>query len=199
MPDQISPEPLRLFIAIPLPEEIKIALENVQRELRHAAPKEGLRWTTRDQLHLTLRFLGNVQTQHVDALTQALRSASETYSALELRSQGLGAFPNRGAPRVLWAAIEDKTKQLPSLQAAIQSATLVFTNEKPEERFAGHITLARVKRIKPSEAKVLAAALGARGSRVFGEWTAREVHLLRSELSAQGAKHTILSIFILGC
>ena len=72
MPDAPAPETFRLFIAVTVPEEVKSEIEKTQTELRRALPKESVRWTKRDQFHLTLRFLGNVDAQRVGPLIEAL-------------------------------------------------------------------------------------------------------------------------------
>ena len=88
--------------------------------------------------------------------------------------------------------MDDGQQQLLGLQRAIEQAVQEFTTEKPEENFTGHITLARIKRIKRSEAKELATAAVPLQRQVFGNWSANEVEILRSELSSAGARHTTL-------
>lgn len=186
-------ERLRLFIAISLPEEVKTGIEKAQAELRRAVPEGQARWTRREQFHLTLRFLGSVEARRVEALTEAVRGACRGFAPLQLRAEAVGFFPNNRLPRVVWAGIEEGQGQLAPLQRAVQAATLVFTAEEPEERFSGHVTLARLKGIKRSEAEGLARAASVFAQKRFGEWTAREVELVRSELSPKGARYTCLA------
>ena len=193
-PETQSPEHFRLFVAISLPDDVKNQIERAQEELRRAVPGRGVRWTTREQLHLTLRFLGNVDAQRVGALTEALREACAAFAPLQLRAEGIGFFPDARRPRVVWVGVQDGQGLLPRLQSAVQTATREFTTEEPEDRFTGHVTLGRIKALPRPEEKALAAAGAGIAARLFGEWTAREVELVRSELSPTGARHTCQAV-----
>src|SRR5215471_15664420 len=102
MGDAHAPERLRLFIAMRIPEEIKAGFRAAQAELREDLPGARMSWAKADQFHLTLKFLGNVETERVDAFRQALISACQRFVPLRLRAEGMGAFPNLRDPRVLW-------------------------------------------------------------------------------------------------
>jgi 2'-5' RNA ligase len=183
----------RLFIAISLPDEIKNEIEKTQAELRRELPKNFVRWTKRNQFHLTLKFLGNVDAGNFENLVNTLRDACENFPSLRLRAEGIGFFPDLKFPRVIWAGTHDEAKLLPELQRAIEIAVDNFTPQKPEGKFAGHITLGRIPRIKCSEAESLAKAAAKMRERLFGHWTAREVELIRSELASGGSRYTTLA------
>jgi RNA 2',3'-cyclic 3'-phosphodiesterase len=183
-------ERFRLFVALILPEEVKARIAEAQAELRRALPGHNIRWTRREQFHLTLRFLGDVEAARVEALGEALRRACQGFPPLRLRAEGLGCFPDLRYPRVLWTGVAEEAGQLARLQEAVEVASRDFTTEKKEERFTGHVTLARIKGIKRSEAEALAQAAVSMKDRRFGEWTACKIELMRSELSPQGARHT---------
>src|SRR5260370_35677771 len=189
----MTPEHLRLFIALLLPDDVKAEIEKAQSQLRRALPDGAVRWTKRDQFHLTLRFLGSVAQLRVPALTDAVRVASQSFAALSIRAQGIGCFPDQRFPRVVWVRVADVQGQLPLLQNAVQSAAQEFTAEEPEDRFTGHVTLGRIKRMRRPEADALAKAAVSLAQRTFGEWTANELHIMRSELSPDGATHSILA------
>src|ERR1035441_6027074 len=95
-------ERFRLFIAVTIPEEVKAKIAEAQAELRRALPERSVRWTKREQFHLTLRFLGNVDALRVEALEETLRAACRGFSPLPVRAPGAGVFPaprlSRGAP-----------------------------------------------------------------------------------------------------
>ena len=191
-------ERFRLFIAVAIPEAVKAEIERTQAELCRALPDGNARWTRPEQFHLTLRFLGEVEAARVDALGEATHNACRGFTPLRLRAEGLGCFPDRRRPRVLWTGVRDETDQLPRLQEAVALATRDFTTEAKEEHFTGHVTLARFKGIKRSQAESLAAAAGGLTKRLFGEWTAYQIELMRSELLPQGARHTSLAAIGLG-
>jgi LigT like Phosphoesterase len=101
--DGRSPETYRLFIAISLPEHVKNEIERAQEELRGAGSRDCVGWTRRAQLHLTLKFLGNVEPRCVDALTNALGLACERCDLLPLCAGRIGVFPDMRRPRLIWA------------------------------------------------------------------------------------------------
>jgi 2'-5' RNA ligase len=192
------PEQVRLFIAIVVPEEIKVELEKAQATLRKAVAQARVTWTRREQWHLTLRFLGNVSADRVPLLTEAAHRACHSYSPIQLRAERLGFFPNVRFPRVAWASVDDERNQLVYLQQAITEATQDFTSEEPEKEFTGHVTLARIKRIKRSEIKELAKVAEAMQRQFFGAWTASEVDIIKSELSSEGARYSTMDRVGLG-
>ena len=191
-------ELFRLFIAIAIPEGVKARIEGTQAELRRALPDANARWIRPDQFHLTLKFLGDVEAARLDPLGQATRAACRGFTPLRLRAEGVGCFPDLRRPRVLWTGVSDGSGQLLRLQEAVALATQDFTAEQKEEHFTGHITLARFKGIKRSQAEALAAAAPGLTARLFGEWTAHKIDLMRSVLLPQGAQHTSLAEIALG-
>jgi len=188
-----STDHFRLFVALPAPEPVKKAIQELQHQLRRALPDKAARWTRPEQFHLTLRFLGSVACARVTELIGTLRKACEPFAPLQLEAGGLGYFPDARFPRVLWAAVRDRSKQLESVWRVVQSATQPFTAEATESRFVGHITLARLNRLGRSEAEALARSVHQLQSNSLGEWRATELQLMRSELSPQGARHTPLA------
>ena len=186
-------ERLRLFIAVTIPEPVKAKMEEAQAELRRVLPERAVRWTRREQFHLTLKFLGDVDAAQVEALGEAIRAACRGFGALHLRAERVGFFPDLRYPRVVWVGVQDQAEQLPRLQGAVERATRGYTTEEKEERFTGHVTLARIKGIKRPEAEALGKAAVGMAERLFGQWTAFQVELMRSELLPQGARHSSLA------
>jgi len=182
----------RLFVAIESPEAIKEQIAKVQGELKRIIPEAKVSWTKPEQLHLTLKFLGNVDATQVDALHEALRAACKDFGPLRLAAQGIGAFRDWQRPRVVWAGVNDDQDRLTKLQQLIEVAVSPFTKEEPEGQFTGHVTLARVKWISRPETRTLAATGEAFAEKVFGEWTIGGLAIMRSELSSAGARHTEL-------
>src|SRR4051812_7451283 len=108
MPETSSPELFRLFIAISVPDAVKTEMEQAQAELRRALPEGCVRWTRREQFHLTLKFLGSVEAQRVAALADAIRGACQGFTPLRLRAERIGCFPDLRFPRVVWAWVHDR-------------------------------------------------------------------------------------------
>jgi len=105
----------------------------------------------------------------------------------------LGCFPEGRPARVLWVGVRDNADQLSLTWESVQGATNEFTAEDPETHFSGHITLARLTRLARDEADLLAKAVCDRRQKVFGQWTAHEVELVRSQLSREGARHQLVA------
>jgi RNA 2',3'-cyclic 3'-phosphodiesterase len=190
-------ERYRLFVALPVPDDVKAKLEAAQADLRRVLPDRNVRWARREQFHLTLRFLGDVEAAQAEALAVALRTACAGFGALHLRAERIGCFPERGYPRVVWVGVRDQAEQLPRLQQLVEAATQGFTAEPSEARFTGHLTLARIKGIKRPEAEALGQAAAGMADRVFGHWAAYQIELMRSELLPQGARHSSLAAIAL--
>ncbi len=189
------PERVRLFVALLLPEPVKAAIARAQQELRATLVSSQVRWTTLEQFHLTLRFLGSVETTHLPSLTRSLESVAKQFAPPHLQAAGIGCFPTPHSPRVVWAGIGDAEAQLGPLQRTVQQATLPFTAEPPEDRFTGHITLGRIKRFDRSEAESLAKVAAGFAQVSFGAWSESELHLMRSELSPKGARYSSCAAF----
>jgi 2'-5' RNA ligase len=190
---------VRLFVAIPMPEEIRAKVLPAQAELEKAASKARVRWTPPEQFHLTLRFLGNVPSVQVDALTNALRCACSGFKPLRLRAAGIGFFPDAKYPRVVWVGLTNTTgtptpqpDELAALQQTVQGACQQFTSEPADKKFSGHITLGRIKAINRHGAQALSKAAASMTGRSFGEWAAEDIELIRSELTESGARHQTL-------
>jgi 2'-5' RNA ligase len=193
----VSQQSWRLFFAVQVPEAVKDELQQIQARLQRAA-LPGARWTPREQLHLTLRFLGNVEARRLDDLLVASRAVCRGFLPLELRATQIGFFPPERPPRVVWAGVKGDDAQLGALQHQLQHATLSFTSEAPEPRFVAHITLARLKTVSPGASRELHASARRLSIRQFGAWTATGVALMRSELEAQGAHHSEVVLLPLG-
>jgi RNA 2',3'-cyclic 3'-phosphodiesterase len=186
---------LRLFVAISLPDSVKDEIEKAQRQLRDAFPGKLVRWTKREQFHLTLKFLGNVAESRVPELAAALRETCLNFAPLQLRAERIGFFPDIRFPRVVWAWVHDDRDReiLLRLQKAIEEKVKGFTDERTEKAFRGHVTLGRTHGIKRSHAEVFAKLANDMSDRFFGEWTADSVELIRSELSTGGSQYTTLA------
>lgn len=126
----------RLFVAIDLPESVK---ERVSA-LCNGLP--GAKWVKPAQIHVTLRFIGVVGDGQFTAIRQALGAIEAT--PFEMRLSGIGQFPQKGAPRVLWAGIE-ASNGLFQLQEQVEQAVRSTGSDAPDHPFSAHLTLARFK------------------------------------------------------
>ena len=133
---------MRTFIAVPLPPECQAMLSTLQDNLRSS--KADVRWTSIPSIHLTLKFLGELDQAIVPRMAEELRAAVASEHRFPLRVGGLGGFPNLRSPRVIWCAVQDSNDNLLSLQRTVDAAC-VRLGQLPEERdFKPHLTLGRV-------------------------------------------------------
>jgi len=184
---------LRLFLAIAIPEDAREELRRWQEELHPLLPPRVVRWTKPEQFHLTLNFLGNVPAADVPALREAVRAICATASPFHLRAEGVGFFPNHFSPRVFWVDIKNPDGRLLEFQRQLEAAVARFAEKDEPKKFTAHVTLARFEKLCRGEAEKFTTQ--AQTSKVFGEWTAKEVKLMESQLTQAGVLHTILDVF----
>ncbi|HXR47100.1 MAG TPA: RNA 2',3'-cyclic phosphodiesterase [Candidatus Limnocylindrales bacterium] len=198
MAENNSTEKLRLFVAIAVPDAIREEMIRVQHQLQPLAPRGVVRWTKPEQFHLTLRFLGDVSSDCLAALQESVRAVCSGEPALHLQAQGVGFFPKARSPRVIWIGITDGENRLVDFQRKIEDAVQPFSAGPGGERFAGHVTLGRFKQSKWLDINSLTARADTMKDSTFGEWTVREVEIIRSELLATGSRYTQLAAIRLG-
>ena len=178
-------------MALPVPGEIQAGLDALQRELKSALPSGLVRWTPPAQIHLTLRFLGNIASDSVPNLETAVRRACAGLAPIELRVEGIGAFPDAARPRVLWVGLGGDGEQLGRLHDRVARETEAW-GEREEQDFHPHLTLGRVQPARPAEWRAVSQALARVESGNLGPWRAAHVELMQSRLSPAGATHACL-------
>src|SRR5947209_6135612 len=140
---------IRAFVSIDLPRHVATAVALIQERLQDGLPKQAVRWTPLDQLHLTLKFLGNVSTEHLAEVKAALETACGQSSCFLLRAQALGCFPNLTRPRIVWLGLAGDLDRLEQLQSRIDSTLQRWSERAEERKFHAHLTLGRVRDIGP--------------------------------------------------
>ena len=184
---------IRLFISLPVPEPVRVEVEKLQKELRKLTPGGGARWVRPDQVHLTLKFLGDVDSDQTGPLVEAVREACQGFAPLKLRAMQVGFFPGEHRPRVLWVGISGATEELRSLQQAVEVAALGFGESDEDREFAAHLTLARTRDVRPAEIRAVVDRVRQMARRKFGEWVAAKIEVMKSELHPEGSRHTCLA------
>jgi RNA 2',3'-cyclic 3'-phosphodiesterase len=134
---------LRLFIAIPSPPSVLPSLAEVRDALRDS--RADVKWESTEKLHCTVKFLGDTNDDLVQSITNSLTQIGSTTHPFSIRYTGLGCFPGRRDPRIIWAGIEDSTEQLKRLFEQIDDAMSRFGFERERRTFHPHVTLGRVK------------------------------------------------------
>jgi 2'-5' RNA ligase len=183
-------ETVRLFVALPVPAAVREELRGLQTELRTRLSGDCVRWTRPEQIHLTFRFLGEVEIGQVEGLVAAVRGVCDQFAPLQLRAERMGVFPHARSPRVVWVSVQDEGGELSRLQPALSEAAGRFTQHKEEKSFTGHLTIGRLRNVRATQARVLAEFVEGVKNQVFGQWTADQVEILRSELSPAGSRYS---------
>lgn len=182
---------MRLFVALELAEEVARALTAVQQQMQ-ASGRPPVKWVAPTGMHLTLKFLGEVDSERVPAIRAALNAVVRSRRAVaELRLAGVGAFPNLRRPQTLWVGVEGDISSLMQLQQGIEQA-LVPLGFEPEGRpFRAHLTLGRVRQDATPEQR---ASLGTVIARLPApppvRWAPGSPILFQSTLTPSGAIYT---------
>lgn len=188
-------EAIRTFVAIKTDSQIAAALLEVQSRLKKRLAGIQIRWSSQEQLHITLAFLGNVMMNRVGELVNALGRACEGTSALNLTVTGIGAFPSIERPRVIWAGIGGEVEQLNALQRRVFLASGGFGDHSEEREFHPHLTLGRLSGRSRGDETAAAEVIRSIPSLALGGWRANSVFLMKSDLTPTGAVYTDIAEF----
>lgn len=182
---------MRTFIAANLTDTLKAALSQVQEALK--ARGADVSWVKPENLHITLKFLGEVEEARLPVLSETIASSLRGTSPFPLALGGLGAFPDLRFPRVIWIGVKRGAKELSALQARLEEG-LQRIGFSPEDRpFSPHLTLGRVR--SPRGRGALVEDLKALEIPILGEMILESVDLMRSQLHPTGAIYTIIQSF----
>ncbi|MDX1377850.1 MAG: RNA 2',3'-cyclic phosphodiesterase [Anaerolineales bacterium] len=183
---------LRTFIAVEIPHSIQTSIQQQVDELRGKIGNSPIRWIPVKNIHLTLKFLGNVSQTDVRIITGIIHTEAESHSAFDITIGGLGSFPSSKRARVLFLGIQAPAA-LETLQRGIESAC-VKAGYRPETRpFSPHLTIGRVRRsITASDQTKIHTTLGEFKIDSLGTARVDSVHLFKSELRPSGAVYTKL-------
>lgn len=185
-------EEIRAFIAIDLPPAFLEAIGSLQGELKDST--KGIRWVRSGNIHLTLKFLGDVGEEMIDELGEVLASACKGLAPIELSMGEPGGFPNMERPRVIWLGLEGELEKLEALKEEIEKVCRPAGFPREKRSFHPHLTLGRVKDPRKASAN-LADLLGRAKTASAGTVTVNAVHLYKSDLTRDGAIYTKLKSF----
>ena len=185
---------MRLFVALEIPAAVRDNLAAQVEKLRELSAKvadKRQRWVRSENLHVTLKFIGEVSPTRLEGIRGAL-SAIRSDALVKIKFHGLGFFPNEQHPRVLWAGL-DASANLPSLAGDIDGALETQGIAREHRAFTPHLTLARFE--LPGLHEKLRAAIQKNGAREFGSFQTREFYLIESKLKPSGAEYTTLASY----
>jgi RNA 2',3'-cyclic 3'-phosphodiesterase len=179
---------MRLFIAIDIPDDIKISTDGFIRDARYAQ-NNGVVYVKPDNFHITLKFIGETDPVKIEAISGALEEIS--FEPFRLRVAGTGSFPEGELARVLWIGLHD-TEPLARIASAVDRR--LFTTGIPRDTrpFSPHLTIARVKKeLNTAMTDLLRSAKDL----PFGNFTVNAFHIYRSVLGAGGPVYTKIRSF----
>jgi 2'-5' RNA ligase len=180
----------RVFCAVELPSEVREKIAGRISRLRKAGSEVRASWAREDALHITLKFIGEVDGGKVDSLSNAAAQAVLGLAPFELAIACAGAFPPHGPPRVLWLGVEDEDGSLAKLQRNLEDACATVGFAREDRKFHPHLTLARIR--APGGARELA--------RIHKElpfhslaFRVDSLVVMRSELNPKGSRYSVIS------
>jgi 2'-5' RNA ligase len=183
---------LRVFIAVEIPLPIRQAIFNQTVSMRAALGRGLVRWVPIENMHLTLKFIGDVSPANVDMVSQMLTAEATGCAPFSMDIGELGAFPTPRRARVIWVGIQAPAA-LMSLQRGLESAAARLGYESEPRPFSPHLTIGRVKHeISAPDQQKVHAALERTNVGALGTAEVTAVHLFKSDLKSSGAEYTRL-------
>ena len=176
---------IRTFIAIELPAKIIDGLKEIQDELKDGTNK--VTWVKPENIHLTIKFLGDIEADKIDSIAGLLKSAAAKNRSFDISVKGVGGFPTIDNPRVLWVGIEEGNVNLSALYNNIEDALSTIGFEKEERPFKPHLTLGRIKFLK--DRKGLKEWIERFKDITLGQYMVDSICLFQSMLTPEGAVH----------
>ena len=183
---------LRAFIAVEIPSSLQNTIQESTASLRKTLGNELIRWVPPQNVHLTLKFLGDVSTSNLDLIKQMLTTEAAQHPCFEMPVEGIGSFPNSRRPRVIWIGLHAPAA-LESLQRGIVSASARLGYTSEEKSFSPHLTIGRVKQnLSALEIQRIRAALEETKIGLLGVVRVDAAHLFKSDLQPSGSVYTRL-------
>ncbi len=179
------------FIAAEVTREVRARLGKVQEALRASRP--DVIWVKPDHLHLTLRFLGPVEPGQFKRVQSALTEGLKAHRPVAVSLQGVGAFPSRRSPWVIWVGVQDGSAGLRRIHEAVDLALRRLGFPKEERVFLPHLTLGRLRSGKNREG--LVAALERANAQPLGQMVVNRVDLIESEVRTSGTRYAVVKSF----
>ncbi|HXF84616.1 MAG TPA: RNA 2',3'-cyclic phosphodiesterase [Anaerolineales bacterium] len=183
---------LRTFIAVDIPSHLQQTIQEQTKVLRQTIGDSSVRWVPAHNIHLTLKFVGDISPSNVDLLAQTLKREAELIPAFEIQVGGLGSFPSLKRPRVLFIGVQAPA-ELEALRRGIEAGAVKLGYTADEREFSPHLTIGRVRQhISTSDLLTIRRALEATKIDSLGTVRVDSIHLYKSDLNPNGSIYTRL-------
>lgn len=184
----------RMFCAFELPQSLRSRIDQHSQKVREVVPETAASWSQPGNIHLTVKFFGNVVQERVPSISETAERVVKEFSAIQIEIGKTGVFPRPSRPLVLWLGVDDPSGALLKLQQRLEDEFALAGFSKEDRPFRPHLTIARLR--KPQNAGRLARAhLGLQFSNV--PVMLNELVLFRSQLSSKGSTYTAISRHVL--
>lgn len=184
-----APPQFRIFVAVLISRDVKRRIALVQEEFKKVSPE--VKWVAEENFHVTLKFLGSVESGRVDQISEAIAAAAADVEPFDIEIRGAGAFPSPTRPRTVWVGVTSGQKELAELAGQIEKQMEKLGFPREDKPFRDHITIGRVKEGRC--ARELAPALQEAEAGRMGIVRVDSVYVMKSELRREGPIYSVLS------
>jgi len=180
----------RIFIAVQLPDGVIQKITRISNYFQTQLPQRALKWVETENLHLTLRFLGEIPEKSIDKVQQVMAQVAKGQKSFELSISGLGMYPHPKQPRTIWLGVQG-AKPMIALQSQLEDALESIQIERENRPFNPHLTLARIRdRTSREVAHQIGETLASFKVDSLGAFPVSQIHLVESQLTPQGPIYT---------
>lgn len=182
---------VRAFVAFELSQDVRQRIINFLSQLMKVESR--VKWVSHDHVHLTVKFLGEVEEEKIPPLKDSLSGIAESFAPFSVRVKGTGVFPGIKNPRVIWIGVVDESGNLSRMHNIIDKEMSIYGIPMEQRAFVPHITLGRIK--EPRRMDQLLRILVEKRDEDFGEWRINGLTLFKSQLTPEGPIYTQLGNF----
>ncbi len=182
------PKTLRAFVAVPIPDAVAVFLIQIQARLQ--LPRREIRWVAATNIHLTLKFLGDIDPSRVPAIAAQMDAAAGMTAAFSLTAKGVGVFPNLRRARVIWVGLAGDIDRLKAVQVTLESGLESVGFKRESRGFGAHLTIGRIRR--RIDAQLIDESLESLKAVASDFFRVDRLMLFNSILKPNGPEYTLL-------
>lgn len=181
---------IRTFIAIDLPDDVREKIFKIEKRLMKI--DTGVKWEAREKFHVTLKFLGDVNEEAVGSIEDVLKQALVNFPKFNVIYEGIGCFPDKRKPKIIWVGCRDESGKLSEVQKIVEDEMEKLGFERERKEFCPHVTLGRVKKMRNIEMLIKEIESIKSFELNFGVGQVSEILIMKSDLKPTGSVYTVL-------